>query len=270
MQSHLISVRHTRRCVKLCSKLKDVISTSQHYPCQAIGVCPEMDEYGEVPSCKFAWKRASCAPSHACHRTRMFPLPKCDLNPGFKKWRQYTTIMANNVKAISAAVQRLPRCGEEGADENFCINEPTGVGLWCEYAGWILVFVVATFSSVRAIETPGGDDDRQWLTFWMMYFGFTFVERVSAVLLSWFPYYYQFKLAAMTWLIFFQGAAEIYRRVHGMFVWGRRKAKSWFPNSLAILFWEAPELTEAEYISELEKYSDYAVLKQVRLAKSFS
>ena len=38
--------------------------------------------------------------------------------------------------------------------------------------------------SVRAIETPGGDDDRKWLSFWVIFFVFSCVERFTAVLLS--------------------------------------------------------------------------------------
>ena len=37
------------------------------------------------------------------------------------------------------------------------------------------------------VETPGGDDDRQWLTFWLIYFAFSGVERFTDVLLSHLP-----------------------------------------------------------------------------------
>ena len=40
------------------------------------------------------------------------------------------------------------------------------VGTVCEYISYFLVTFYATYASVMAIETPGGDDDKQWLTFW--------------------------------------------------------------------------------------------------------
>ena len=57
-----------------------------------------------------------------------------------------------------------------------------------------MTFLGGLFFSIRAIESPGGDDDRQWLTFWMIFFFFTIFERYADVLLSQTPRYYECKL----------------------------------------------------------------------------
>ena len=52
-------------------------------------------------------------------------------------------------------------------------------------------------STVHALETPGGDDDRQWLTFWIIFGVFTLFERYADVLLSTLPLYYECKFVAL-------------------------------------------------------------------------
>ena len=69
-------------------------------------MCPEMDEYGAIPQCEFNWRKTRCEPTYACHQTRTLPMPKCELNHGYKRWRQYSTMMTNNVQAIAAAIDR--------------------------------------------------------------------------------------------------------------------------------------------------------------------
>mmetsp|Transcript_4115 Transcript_4115/g.9396 ORF Transcript_4115/g.9396 Transcript_4115/m.9396 type:complete len:618 (+) Transcript_4115:44-1897(+) len=209
------------KCVEMCTKLVDMLSSSTKFPCEALGFCPKLDEFGEEIECNYDIAKG-CMPLEACRLKSRYPYPVCDLRPGLKRWKRYTHMMTENVGALAAAVQSLPKCGQPGAHEIFCVNEPSGFGVICEYAGYLLVFVVATFQSIRAIETPGGDDDRQWLSFWMIFFVFSCVERFTAVLLSRIPMYYQLKLGALVWLMFFDGASSLYYRVHRMFASLRR------------------------------------------------
>lgn len=174
-------------------------------------------------SCKLT-PRLHRQPSNMCTVVRMLPVPVCDLKPGYKQWKKQKAQMLKNVGALAEAVQKLPKCGEDGASELFCVNEPTGFSLLCEYVGYVFVFVFGTFNSVRAIETKGGDDDRQWLTFWIIYFIFTIIERLSSVLLSQVPAYYELKLCIIVWLFPpFYGARWLYVVVHKVFNKVRRK-----------------------------------------------
>ena len=249
------------KCVEMCTKLVDMLSSSTKFPCEALGFCPTLDEFGEEIECSYDIAKG-CLPAEACRLTSRIPFPKCDLRPGLKRWKRYTHMMTENVGALAAAVQSLPRCGEPGAHDVFCVNEASGFGVICEYAGYVLVFIVATFQSIRAIETPGGDDDRQWLSFWMIFFVFSCVERFTAVLLSRVPMYYQLKLGALVYLMFFDGASHLYYRVHRVFAAVRRSAVVvWLVRQLQKRVgwdvWEwagyytGPEPTTEEYIETL-------------------
>ncbi|EKX48974.1 hypothetical protein GUITHDRAFT_136174 [Guillardia theta CCMP2712] len=153
------------------------------------------------------------------------------------EWKKYKMVLFEN-------------CGEEGASEVFCVNEATGFSLICEYLGYFLVFVVGSFNSIRAIETKGGDDDRQWLTFWVIYFIFSMVERFSSVLLSRLPVYYEVKLLLVIWLFPpFYGARWCYVTIHRTFStlrnhWLIRYALS----SMLVRFYGMSKETAIEYV----------------------
>lgn len=61
------------------------------------------------------------------------------------------------------------------------------------------------------------------LSFWIIFLGLTVFESVSDVLLSWIPTYYEIKLVFIVWLGLFNGADHLYRNVHDIFVYSRRK-----------------------------------------------
>ena len=180
-------------CMNTCKKLMEAIGSSTKFPCEAIGFCPSLDEYGDEIECTYDIK-SGCQPHSMCELSRKGLMPKCDLKAGYKQWKKHKNDMLRNVGALAEAVHKLPKCGEDGAHDIFCVNEPTGFSLFCEYAGYVLVFVFGTFNSVRAIETKGGDDDRQWLSFWIIFFLFSIVERASSVLLSQVPIKNELKL----------------------------------------------------------------------------
>ncbi|KAJ1926968.1 ER membrane protein DP1/Yop1 [Tieghemiomyces parasiticus] len=61
-------------------------------------------------------------------------------------------------------------------------------------------FVYPAWSSFHAIETPGKEDDTQWLTYWTVFGLFNVVEYFTNVLLYWVPFYYTLKLVVLLWL----------------------------------------------------------------------
>lgn len=50
------------------------------------------------------------------------------------------------------------------------------------------------YASFKALETPEEGDDRQWTTYWIIYGCFSMVEVFADLLVSWFPFYFPFKL----------------------------------------------------------------------------
>ena len=65
-----------------------------------------------------------------------------------------------------------------------------GSGLLSQLIG----FVYPAYMSFKAIESNGEDDDKQWLTYWVVYCFFTLTEMVIGVLLKAIPFYNLIKL----------------------------------------------------------------------------
>ena len=123
--------------------------------------------------------------------------------------------------AVAEGLLNQKRCGEPDAGP-YCISDSSGLGRVAEFLAWFLSIFYGVYASTIAIESPGGDDDQQWLTFWVMFVASMLLERNFArVILSRFPFYYQFKLVFIVWLMFFDGAATVYRRV-------RRRVFQWW------------------------------------------
>jgi receptor expression-enhancing protein 5/6 len=68
------------------------------------------------------------------------------------------------------------------------------------------------YKSFKALETPAPEDDRQWLTYWVIMAFFTFIEYFADSFLFWLPFYYEAKLAFILWLQLpqFNGARWLY------------------------------------------------------------
>lgn len=63
--------------------------------------------------------------------------------------------------------------------------------------GWAL----PAYFSFKAIESPGAQDDIQWLTYWVVFGLFNFTESFALrVVLYYFPWYFAFKTVFILWL----------------------------------------------------------------------
>merc|ERR1719182_814600 len=127
-----------------------------------------------------------CVPSNACE----YKFPKCELRAGFKKWKKVGKMMSEQLGALTDGFKHRKKCSEPDAGP-YCIKESEGLGWLAEWAGLLMSLVGGFALSVRAIETPGGDDDRQWLTFWIIFVIFSMIEQYADVLLSKLPRYYE-------------------------------------------------------------------------------
>ncbi|KAI0286580.1 TB2/DP1, HVA22 family-domain-containing protein [Russula aff. rugulosa BPL654] len=78
--------------------------------------------------------------------------------------------------------------------------------------GWGL----PAYLSFKALESPGNDDDAQWLTYWIIFGFFNFAEGFALrALLYYFPWYFSFKTLFILWLQLpaFRGAQTAYYSV---------------------------------------------------------
>ena len=68
------------------------------------------------------------------------------------------------------------------------------------------------YMSFKALETKEGDDDKLWLTYWVVYAIYKVVDEWAEILFFWVPFYYPIKLAFLVFLFAPQtkGAVKLY------------------------------------------------------------
>ena len=68
------------------------------------------------------------------------------------------------------------------------------------------------YMSFKALETKEGDDDKLWLTYWVVYACYKVVDEWSETLFYWVPFYYPIKLMFLVFLFAPQtrGAVKLY------------------------------------------------------------
>jgi len=84
--------------------------------------------------------------------------------------------------------------------------------------GWTILLTTITvlypaIHSIRAIESDdGGEDDKVWLTYWMIYGLFNVLETFFGFIFYFIPYWQWIRLALFVWLLLpnFNGAKTIY------------------------------------------------------------
>jgi len=79
----------------------------------------------------------------------------------------------------------------------------------------ILGWVYPSYRSFKALESPGHDDDKQWLTYWAVYGFVSILESFTDILLYWLPFYFFLKTILLLWLMLptFNGATTVYTRL---------------------------------------------------------
>jgi len=78
--------------------------------------------------------------------------------------------------------------------------------------GQLVGILYPTYASFKAIETPESEDDKQWLTYWVIQALVLLVETWVGWLFMWFPFYDLIKLLVTLWMIApqTQGAKVLY------------------------------------------------------------
>ena len=200
-------------CVKMCEKVKDASKTSTMYPCVAAGYCDATEEQfmDSDDDCSVG-ALFSCQPRKYCHRVRENLSWSCKLRPGIGRWVGLKNSVSDHAGALAAGLISQPHCSEPGAGP-YCIAKPKGFGALCELLGSTLSILYGGYRSIVAIESPGGDDDTQWLTFWLILGVVLSIERFFArPILSTVPLYFEAKFVVYIWLLWFNGAERTYRK----------------------------------------------------------
>ncbi|KAF5957634.1 hypothetical protein HYC85_004859 [Camellia sinensis] len=122
-------------------------------------------------------------------------------------------------------------------------------------AGPVVSLVYPLYASVRAIETKSPEDDRQWLTYWILYSMITLFELTFAKLIEWIPFWSYTKLLVTCWLVipYFSGAAYVYEHyLRPFFLNPQQTVNVWYVPRKKDIFSKPDDiLTAAEkYIEE--------------------
>ncbi|OQR96017.1 hypothetical protein ACHHYP_17308 [Achlya hypogyna] len=70
------------------------------------------------------------------------------------------------------------------------------------------------YASYKALETPAKDDDKQWLTYWVVFSITSSAEEIAERVVSYLPGYYVLKCIFLVWLMLpkTRGAIYVYER----------------------------------------------------------
>jgi receptor expression-enhancing protein 5/6 len=66
--------------------------------------------------------------------------------------------------------------------------------------------------SFLALESDDDEDDKQWLTYWVVFGLFSIVDQFAGFILHWIPFYYFLKMGFLIWCFHpaTQGATIVY------------------------------------------------------------
>ncbi|XP_058179118.1 HVA22-like protein a [Rhododendron vialii] len=122
-------------------------------------------------------------------------------------------------------------------------------------AGPVVSLAYPLYASIRAIETKSPEDDRQWLTYWILYSMITLLELTFAKLIEWIPFWSYAKLIATCWLVlpYFSGATYVYEHyVRPFYMNPQQTVNIWYVPRKKDIFSKPDDiLTAAEkYIEE--------------------
>ncbi|XP_053573932.1 receptor expression-enhancing protein 4 [Bombina bombina] len=87
---------------------------------------------------------------------------------------------------------------------------------WIISRGVVLVFglLYPAYSSYKAVKTKNVREYVRWMMYWIVFALFMTIETFTDIFVSWFPFYYEIKMAFVIWLLspYTRGASLLYRK----------------------------------------------------------
>ncbi|KAG2455547.1 REEP2 protein, partial [Polypterus senegalus] len=70
------------------------------------------------------------------------------------------------------------------------------------------------YSSYKAVKTKNVKEYVKWMMYWIVFAFFTTAETLTDIILSWFPFYFELKIAFVIWLLspYTKGSSVLYRK----------------------------------------------------------
>ncbi|XP_007889539.1 receptor expression-enhancing protein 2 isoform X2 [Callorhinchus milii] len=80
----------------------------------------------------------------------------------------------------------------------------------------VLIFgtLYPAYSSYKAVKTKNVKEYVKWMMYWIVFAFFTTAETITDIILSWFPFYFELKIAFVIWLLspYTKGSSVLYRK----------------------------------------------------------
>lgn len=90
------------------------------------------------------------------------------------------------------------------------------IGIGSSLVCSVICFVYPAYKSFKAVESPQGDDDTQWLTYWIVYSTFNILEYFADIIFFWIPMYNLLKCLFLLWCMWpipNNGATVVYKKI---------------------------------------------------------
>ena len=93
----------------------------------------------------------------------------------------------------------------------------TFINFFGKYITCIVGVTLPAYWSIKAIESPYFDDDKQWITYWAIYGIFTLIDQFANIVLRIIPFYFVIKILFLIWCFMpnTMGALFIYNKFVG-------------------------------------------------------
>jgi len=139
---------------------------------------------------------------------------------------QYQQKFNEQMKSLDETLRRYPQVKQ--LEEKFKVR-PSHVVV--SLAGVLLAFVLfgigsnalcnlvgfayPVYASFKAIKTDEKADDKQWLTYWVVFALFTVIESITDFFIPWIPFYFVAKMGFLIWLYYptTKGAEVVFTKV---------------------------------------------------------
>ncbi|CAG01216.1 unnamed protein product, partial [Tetraodon nigroviridis] len=139
---------------------------------------------------------------------------------------------------------------------------------------WIISRVVVlafgtlypAYSSYKAVKTKNVKEYVKWMMYWIVFALFTTAETATDLFLSWFPFYFELKIAFVIWLLspYTKGSSVLYRKFVHPTLSNKEKVgpgsscsalSRGSPSCLPLLFWLFHPQEIDEYIAQAKDRS---------------
>ncbi len=110
------------------------------------------------------------------------------------KVKQFATPLKPYADKVPQLVDLAKKVGQEAEVLLLAILAVSSVVILVLFGGTIFTLVLTVVypavQSIKAIESEGGDDDKEWLTYWTIFGLFTLADEFAGFLLTFIPFYF--------------------------------------------------------------------------------